>query len=106
MTQRSRWFAAAHAYLVLACAASAYMGVIVGGALIAHAGRGECRASETAPKAEAPPPKAEARRVIDVSTAEELQALFRNRVEHAEVRLEGKDYIVQDGDVITVRFAT
>ncbi|MFB3853319.1 MAG: DUF933 domain-containing protein [Vicinamibacterales bacterium] len=26
--------------------------------------------------------------------------------EHGEVRLEGKDYLVQDGDVITVRFAT
>jgi GTP-binding protein YchF len=26
--------------------------------------------------------------------------------EHGEVRLEGKDYAVQDGDVITVRFAT
>ncbi|RPJ80775.1 MAG: redox-regulated ATPase YchF, partial [Acidobacteria bacterium] len=26
--------------------------------------------------------------------------------EHGEVRLEGKDYVVQDGDVITVRFAT
>jgi ribosome-binding ATPase len=26
--------------------------------------------------------------------------------EHGEVRLEGKDYVVRDGDVITVRFAT
>jgi hypothetical protein len=26
--------------------------------------------------------------------------------EHAEVRLEGKDYVVQDGDVINFRFAT
>ena len=25
---------------------------------------------------------------------------------HAEVRLEGKDYVVRDGDVINVRFAT
>lgn len=26
--------------------------------------------------------------------------------EHGEVRLEGKDYVVQDGDVINFRFAT
>ena len=26
--------------------------------------------------------------------------------EHGEVRLEGKDYIVQDGDIINFRFAT
>jgi ribosome-binding ATPase YchF (GTP1/OBG family) len=26
--------------------------------------------------------------------------------EHGEVRLEGKEYIVQDGDIINVRFAT
>jgi len=26
--------------------------------------------------------------------------------EHGEVRLEGKDYVVQDGDVVTFRFAT
>ena len=26
--------------------------------------------------------------------------------EHGEVRLEGKEYIVQDGDIINFRFAT
>jgi hypothetical protein len=26
--------------------------------------------------------------------------------EHGELRLEGKDYIVQDGDIINFRFAT
>ena len=26
--------------------------------------------------------------------------------DHAEVRLEGKDYVVQDGDIINFRFAT
>jgi hypothetical protein len=26
--------------------------------------------------------------------------------DHGEVRLEGKDYVVQDGDIINFRFAT
>jgi ribosome-binding ATPase YchF (GTP1/OBG family) len=26
--------------------------------------------------------------------------------EHGELRLEGKDYLIQDGDIVTVRFAT